>query len=635
MDHSKILFSLPCLFSLLLFFSSQVNADLLNSDKQALLAFASALHHGKKLNWNSTTPICSSWIGVKCSMDQARVQAIRLPGMGLFGSIPSNTLAKLDALQILSLRSNRLVGNLPTDISSLLSLRYLYLQDNNFSGNLPELFSSRLIVLDLSYNFFTGEIPKVFQNLSQLSVLYLQDNSLSGSIPDFKLVGLQRLNLSYNKLNGSIPSSLQKFPNESFTGNSLLCGPPLAQCSAVLPSPSPVLPPISNPEVFHSKHKHSAIGTWAIIAIVAGGLSVLLLLVMVIVVCVMKKNGREGSGASKRKSSGSENSEKPKGESSYGAQNADKNKLSFFEGCSYNFDLDDLLRASAEILGKGTYGTSYKAVLEDGTMVVVKRLKEVVSGKREFEQQMEIIRRLGEHPNVLSIRAYYYSKEEKLLVYDFIPYGSFSSLLHGNKGSNRTSLDWDLRVKILRGVAHGIEHIHSAGGQFVHGNIKSSNVLVSQNFEACVSDFGLSSIMNTPVSSSRIAVGYHAPEVIETQKPTQKSDIYSFGVLLLEMLTGKSPLKSQGVDDIVDLPRWVQSMVREEWTSEVFDTELLRYPNIEEEMVQMLQFAMACVASNPERRPKIDNVISMIEEIWQPSSSNRSSSEEKSVRITA
>ncbi|XP_039132661.1 probable inactive receptor kinase At5g58300 [Dioscorea cayenensis subsp. rotundata] len=635
MDHSKILLSLPCLFPLLLFFSSQVTADLLNSDKQALLAFASALHHGRKLNWNSTTPICSSWIGVKCSVDQARVQAIRLPGMGLFGSISSNTLAKLDALQTLSLRSNHLVGNLPTDISSLPSLRYLYLQDNNFSGNLPELFSSHLIVLDLSYNSFTGEIPDVFQNLSQLSVLYLQNNSLSGSIPDFKLVGLKRLNLSYNKLNGSIPTSLQKFPNESFTGNSLLCGPPLVQCSAVLPSPSPVLPPISNPEEFHSKHKHFAIGTWAIIAIVAGGLSVLLLLVMVFIVCVMKKNGREGSEASKKKSSASEKSEKSKGESSNDAQNADKNKLSFFEGCSYNFDLDDLLRASAEILGKGTYGTSYKAVLEDGTMVVVKRLKDVVSGKREFEQQMEIIRRLGDHPNVLSIRAYYYSKEEKLLVYDFIPCGSFSSLLHGNRGSNRTSLDWDSRVKILRGVAHGIEHIHSeGGGQFVHGNIKSSNVLVSQNFEACVSDFCLSSIMNTPVNCSQIAVGYHAPEVIETQKLTQKSDIYSFGVMLLEMLTGKSPLQSQGVDDIFDLPKWVQSMVREEWTSEVFDAELLRYPNIEEEMVQMLQFAMACVASNPDRRPKIDSVISMIEEIWQPSSSNRSSSEEKSVRIT-
>ncbi|KAJ0985392.1 hypothetical protein J5N97_003748 [Dioscorea zingiberensis] len=497
MDHSNVLFLLPCLFSLLLFFSSIVIAEL-NSDKQALLAFASSLHHGKKLNWNSTAPICSSWIGVKCTADKARVRTVRLPGMGLFGSIPANSIGRLDALP-------------------------------------------------------------------------------------------------------------------------------------VLPSPAPLFPPISNPTVIPPEAKHSAkrIGTWAIIAIVAGGLSILLLLVMVLLVCVVKKNGRETSEASKQKSSVSK-SEKPKEESSSGAQDAEKNKLSFFEGYSYNFDLEDLLRASAEILGKGIYGTSYKAALEDGTMVVVKRLKEVISGRREFEQQMEIIRRLGMHLNVLSIGAYYYSKDEKLLVYDFIPNGSFSSLLHGNRGTGRTSLDWDSRVKISLGAAHGIAHIHSeGGGKFVHGNIKSSNVLVSQNFEACVSDFGLSSLMNSPVNRSRIIVGYLAPEVIETQKPTQKSDIYSFGVLLLEMLTGKSPLQSQGYDDIVDLPRWVQSVVQEEWTSEVFDAELLRYPNIEEEMVQMLQIAVACVSRSPEQRPKIKDVIRMIEEIWQPSSGNRSSAEEK------
>lgn len=123
--------------------------------------------------------------------------------------------------------------------------------------------------------------------------------------------------------------------------------------------------------------------------------------------------------------------EKPKEEFSSGIQVAERNKLVFFEGCTYSFDLEDLLRASAEVLGKGSYGTAYKAILEDGTTVVVKRLKEVVVGKREFEQQMEIIGRVGQHPNLVPLRAYYYSKDEKLLVYDYVSTGSLSSLLHG------------------------------------------------------------------------------------------------------------------------------------------------------------------------------------------------------------
>ena len=115
-----------------------------------------------------------------------------------------------------------------------------------------------------------------------------------------------------------------------------------------------------------------------------------------------------------------------------GVQEPERNKLVFFEGCSYNFDLEDLLRASAEVLGKGSCGTTYKAILEDGTTVVVKRLREVAMGKKEFEQQMEIVQRLDHHQNVIPLRAYYYSKDEKLMVYDYSTAGSFSKLLHGN-----------------------------------------------------------------------------------------------------------------------------------------------------------------------------------------------------------
>lgn len=422
LNHGSSLPLLLCLH-LLLSLLPFAMADLA-SEKQALLAFASAVYRGNKLNWSQNIPLCS-WHGVVCSPDQSRILALRVPGAGLIGTIPANTLGRLVFLQVLSLRSNRLSGSLPYYVASLPSLQSMFLQHNELSGDLPPFLSPNLNTLDLSYNSFTGQIPSGLQNLTKLSVLNLAGNSLSGPIPDLKLPSLRQLNLSNNELNGSIPPFLQIFSNSSFLGNSGLCGPPLTECS-FLPSPTPSQVP--SPPLPHHEKKA---GNGLVIAAVAGSFVIFLLAAVIFTMCISKRKEKKDEVGYSGKVTDGVRTEKRKEDVSSGVQMAHKNKLVFLEGCTYNFDLEDLLRASAEVLGKGSYGTAYKAILEDGTSVVVKRLKDVVAGKKEFEQQMELIGRVGKHANIAPIRAYYYSKDEKLVVYEYIANGSFSALLHG------------------------------------------------------------------------------------------------------------------------------------------------------------------------------------------------------------
>ncbi|KAF7153938.1 hypothetical protein RHSIM_Rhsim01G0089800 [Rhododendron simsii] len=591
-------------------------------DKQALLAFISQVPHASRLQWNPNTSACT-WVGVECDANNASVYSLRLPGVGLVGPIPDNTLGQLAQLRVLSLRSNRLSGSLPSDFSKLTLLRSLYLQNNNLSGSFPSGIPSlpRLTRVDLSTNNFTGPIPFSLNNLTKLTGLFLEKNGFSGLLPSLSQSGLVDFNVSDNNLNGSIPSSLSRFPSSAFAGNLNLCGGPLPPCFPFFPSPSPS--PSGLPQTPPVKKSKKKLSTAAIVAIAVGSAVFLILLLLLLLFCCRRRQRRQSKtqkppppgvrsvGAAAGGDPGTSSSKDDVTGLMEGA-GGERNKLVFFDGGVYSFDLEDLLRASAEVLGKGSVGTSYKAVLEEGTTVVVKRLKDVAVSKREFEVVMEGLGRV-KHENVVPLRAYYFSKDEKLLVYDFMPAGSLSALLHGSRGSGRTPLDWDNRMKIALSTARGLSHLH-VSGKIIHGNIKASNVLLRHDHDGCVSDFGLTPLFGATTPPNRIA-GYRAPEVLETRKATYKSDVYSFGVLLLELLTGKSPNQASLGEEGIDLPRWVQSVVREEWTAEVFDVELMRYHNIEEEMVQLLQIAMACVSTVPDQRPDMPEVVRMMEEI--------------------
>ncbi|KAJ0989182.1 hypothetical protein J5N97_007538 [Dioscorea zingiberensis] len=596
----------------------------LDSDLIALQAFkALADSSNNLLSWNaSSSPSpCADWRGVACA--QGRVSRLVLEGLSLSGEslLP---LANLSELRVLSLKNNLLSGAIP-DLSSLAALKLLFLSNNSLSGPIPPSVGSlsRLYRLDLSSNDLSGTVPVSLNRLPRLLTLRLDSNRLSGQISGLVLPSLQDLNLSSNALTGAVPPSLASFSAAVFAGNPGLCGQPLAaSCRNAASAAAPVPPaaavvsssPGSKPEGILSpvdEHRHrGGMSRGAVIAIVVGDFFALVVVSGLLFLFFWRKY------SSKTPSHLQEGEKIVYSSSPYGGGGGatagfERGRMVFFEE-GKRFELEDLLRASAEMLGKGGCGTAYKAVLDDGSIVAVKRLRDAPStiGKRDFEQQMEFLGLLR-HPNLVSLKAYYYARDEKLLVYDYMPGGNLFSLLHGNRGPGRTPVEWGVRMRVALGAARGLAHIHGASRtpKLAHGNVKSTNILLDKTGAPRLADFGLALL--GPAAAARSG-GYRPPEApADGRRPwaSQRGDVYALGVVLLELLTGRV------ASDSGDLPRWVQSVVREEWTAEVFDLELMRCRGIEEEMVAMLQVALGCTATSPDQRPKISQVVRMIEEI--------------------
>ncbi|GJM98855.1 hypothetical protein PR202_ga15902 [Eleusine coracana subsp. coracana] len=609
----------------------------LAADRAALLALRDAV--GPHLRWNaSSASPCDGWRGVSCDAGGTRVTGLQLPGSSLAGQLPPRALGNLTALRTLSLRLNALSGGIPDDIAGCAELRALFLQGNRFDGEIPEGFFQLNLLqrLDLSGNLVAGGVSPGFNKLRRLATLYLDNNRLNGTLPaDLDLPKLQLFNVSGNgQLTGPVPASLAGMPASAFAGTGL-CGAPLLNPCANPPSPTPSPSPQPEPPAPAAPEhgKASKLSAGAIAGIAAGSAAALLALIAAIVFFLCFRRGRRQRRTDVDVSGSppvpvtvaSISTKRSRSRSSRQTAASGNKKLVFVGGAPDTpYDLESLLHASAEILGKGWLGTTYRATLEGGAAVLaVKRLREAPIPEHEFRDRVAAIAALR-HDNLATLRAYFYSREEKLLVYDFVDNArSLCSLLHGgggnNNGSSPARLDFAARARVALAAARGVAFIHASGSGSCswHGNIKSSNILVpdAARDRAVVTDHGLLQLVAAHVPLKRVT-GYRAPEVADPKRASPEADVYAFGVLLLELLTGRPPARSvPGSDEGVDLPEWVRAVVQEEWTAEVFDAAIAVEERVEEEMVRMLRLAVDCTERRPDRRPGMAELAATIEQI--------------------
>ncbi|CAN6220501.1 unnamed protein product [Urochloa humidicola] len=566
-----------------------------------------ATHGGQPCDANDDAP---RWDRVKLCA-KGHVVLLQLEGLGLQGPAPDlSLLAPLVGLRSLSLANNNLTGAFP-DLSPLPALKFFFLYKNGLSGEIPDgAFAALrgLQKLDLSGNGFSGPIPSSIATSSKLKDVNLANNNFSGPVPD----GLQR--------SGA---------NIHIQGNKLVCGVPGGPAC-------PPSPPSSSSSLSRSM---KVLMTIAVIVVAVGAI---LAVAGIFAAIQARRNGPRYADHSETLGGNPDTAKAVKvtsapavkieqgGLDSHGGaatpgkrggggrRDEHHGKLVFVQEGRARFELEDLLRASAEVLGSGNFGASYKATLLDGPALVVKRFKEMNGvGREDFAEHMRRLGRLA-HPNLLPLVAYLYKKEEKLLVTDYMPHGSLAHVLHGGARSSLPPLDWPKRLRIIKGVARGLAYLYEELPMLMvpHGHLKSSNVLLDASFEPVLCDYALAPVV-TPQHAAQVMVAYKSPECSGAGgRPGRKSDVWSLGILILEVLTGKFPANylRQGRAG-GDLAGWVHSVVREEWTGEVFDRDMRGTRSGEGEMVKLLKVGLGCCEPDVDRRWGIDEALARIEEL--------------------
>ncbi|CAN1816636.1 Protein NSP-INTERACTING KINASE 3 [Linum perenne] len=465
--------------------------------------------------------------------------------------------------------------------------------------------------LGLPSQSLSGTLSPSIGNLTNLQSVLLQNNAISGPIPGSigKLDKLQTLDLSNNSFHGEIPGSLGDLKNLNYlvVGNPLLCGLKAANNCSIFPEPLS-LPPEGSSADSDSKTKghHVAI---AFGASFGAGFAIILILGLLI------------------------------------WWRYRHNKQIFFDvneqydpevrlGHLRRYTFKELRNATdhfnaKNILGKGGFGIVYKGCLNDGSTVAVKRLKDynAVGGEIQFQTEVETIS-LAVHRNLLRLSGFCTTENERILVYPYMSNGSVASRLkdhiHG-----RPALDWGRRKKIALGTARGLLYLHEqCDPKIIHRDVKAANILLDEDFEAVVGDFGLAKLLDHRDShvttAVRGTVGHIAPEYLSTGQSSEKTDVFGFGILLLELITGQKALDfGRGTHQKGVMLDWVKKL-HQEGKLQLMVDKVLRGNLDRVEVEEMVQVALLCTQFNPIHRPKMSEVLKMLEgdglaEKWEAS----------------
>ncbi|KAL6911574.1 hypothetical protein ACP4OV_000379 [Aristida adscensionis] len=519
---------------------------------------------------------------------------LNLSSNHISGVLP-NEVARMRNLDTLDLSCNMIAGSIPSAIGRLEHLLRLNLSNNNLIGHIPaELGNLRSIMeIDLSNNQLGGLIPQEVGMLQNLILLKLESNNITGDVSSLtNCFSLNVLNVSYNNLAGIVPTdnNFSRFSPDSFLGNPGLCG-------YWLGSPC-----------YSSSHaRRSSISRAAILGIAVGGLVVLL--IIVVAACwphsppVLKD-----VSLNKPDTFASTSSNVPP-------------KLVILHMNMALLVYDDIMRMTENlsekyIIGYGASSTVYKCVLKNSKPVAIKKLyAHYPHSLKEFETELETVGSI-KHRNLVSLQGYSLSPAGNLLFYDYMENGSLWDVLHGS--SKKEKLNWESRLQIALGAAQGLAYLHhECNPRIVHRDVKSKNILLDQDYVAHIADFGIAKSLNVSKTHTSTyvmgTIGYIDPEYARTSRLNEKSDVYSYGIVLLELLTGKKP-----VDDECNLHHLILSKVTDNTVMEMVDPDITDTCKDLGEVKKVFQLALLCSKRQPSDRPTMHEVVRVLDSIISP-----------------